>query len=334
MGKHSPEAGVTMQAAMLLEARSPKLSIVIVNSDGTEDTLNCLNSIFHNPPTDPFEVICVDNCSTAPFLPMLQEKYPRVRTVLAPQRQGFSKNYNLGMRQATGENVMILNNDTLVHAGALDTLLEAIRRNPSYGMVGPRLLWGNGKIQTVCARSLLTPYTYLLTQFLLDPALPTGKLWDHYRRWRLEKQASGVVPCISGACMLVSRQALDHVGTLDESYDFYYEDVEWCRRMQGHGYQVAYITEACITHLGDQSLSKVKEWAKQSEYRSALHYFRQYHRLSTLGAWGLWLVTGASYFERAVAYWLYEKFSRQSAYAQTYWNLFRWVLRQTPNRSQ
>jgi GT2 family glycosyltransferase len=134
------------------------------------------------------------------------------------------------------------------------------------------------------------------------------------------------------ACMLVSRVALERVGLLDEGYDFYYEDIEWCHRFQKKGYQVAYIAESHITHLGDHSLSKVKEWAKQSEYRSALRYFRQYHHLSNAGAWGLWLATAAGFCFRAVLFTLAEKITAKTSHAQAYQNLTRWILRHPPGK--
>jgi GT2 family glycosyltransferase len=257
----------------------PFLSIVVVNSDGAEDTLACLRSIYQHPPQVNFEVICVDNCSSSPFLPVLSQAFPEVRGVRAPQRQGFARNYNLGIRLAKGDFVLILNNDTLVHVDALDILLEVFRQYEQCGMVGPRLVSANGQTQTVCARKLLTPLDYILIQFLFDLALPAGKWLDGLRRRQLEQRGSGPVPCIIGACMLTSRAVLEQIGLLDEGYDFYYEDVEWCRRARMFGLQVVYVAEARITHLGDQSLAKVKEWAKQSEYKSAILYFRQYHRL-------------------------------------------------------
>jgi GT2 family glycosyltransferase len=314
--------------------RRTVLSIVIANSDGTEFTLNCLDSIYKYPPKVQFEIILVDNCSQNPIFPIVEHRYPQVHTLSAPERQGFSKNYNLGMRHATGELVMILNNDTFVHAGALDTLIRTIRQHDLYGVVGPKLLWPDGSIQTVCARELLTPALYAMTQCVLDLGTPTGKLWDRYQRSKLERRKSGPVPCISGACMLVKSEVLDKVGLLDEGYDFYYEDVEWCHRITKFGYHVGYVSEAEITHLGDRSLSKVKEWAKQSEYLSALRYFRQYHHLNCIQLWLLWLFTVVSYAIRVVAYWGYETLTGKRGHSQAYHRVLSWILANSPVREE
>ena len=320
---------------MLVEkqAKSPQLSIVIVNSDGTEHTLACLNSIFLHPPLVDFEVILVDNCSRNSCLALVATAYPEVRTFTAPQRQGFARNYNLGIRQARGGYILILNNDTLVYPGTFAWLIEAMQDNPKYGMVGPQLRSKSWQIQTVCARPLPTPWHYLAWQLFLDPGMPLGKVWDWIQQIRVERRPSGAVACISGACMLTTRQVMDQIGLLDEEYEFYYEDIEWCHRVQMHGYQVAYIAEARLTHLGDQSLSKVKEQAKRSEYISALRYFRQYHRLTLFQQWVVWLAAFIGYGMRAVVYQLLEFITRKPGHGRAYANLTRWMLEQIPSKT-
>lgn len=311
------------------QSESTALSIVIVNSDGAEDTLRCIDSIYAHRPRESFEVILVDNCSAIPIQPQLFDRFPQVRIFSAPRRQGFARNYNLGVRQARGAYVMILNNDTRVHADALDHLLKALENNSTYGIVGPRLISLNGRVQSFCARALYTPLSYALILMFLDLGMPLGKGWELFLSRRIDKRKSGPLPCISGACMVVSRALLDRTGLLDESYDFYFEDVEWCHRAQRAGFQVAYVAEAVVTHIGDQSLARVKVWAKQSEFRSALRYFREYHGLSVRQAQLLWLVTATSFLMRMVAFAVIG-LVRHNGYASAYLDLFRWILTQKP----
>jgi GT2 family glycosyltransferase len=205
-----------------------------------------------------------------------------------------------------------------------------LQNNPQYGLVGPRLLAADGKIQTVCARPLLSPVRYALTLLLLDLGLPTGKFYDAYRRRRLQHQGSGPVPCLSGACLLAAHETLNQLGLLDEGYDFYFEDVEWCHRVQKSGRLVAYIAEASVTHLGDRSLAKVKVWAKQSEYRSALRYFRQYYRLSLWQARSIWLVTMLSFLMRLILFKIGAMLSGRPGYTNEYSQLLRWICLRYP----
>jgi GT2 family glycosyltransferase len=312
------------------DAHQPLLSIVVVNTDGVRDTLACLESIYHHPPDAALEVVLVDNCSQDSCLSLAHRQFPQVRTFSAPERQGFAKNYNLGMHHARGEYLLILNNDTVVQDGALDALLDQMRINPTYSMLGPKLVSPEGQIQPECARSLPTPFSFVLKQLVLDPAFPIGRLWRHYLSWRVSRRPSGPVPCITGACMLVTRAVLETIGLLDESYDFYYEDIEWCHRLWSQDKVVAYVAEAQIAHLGDRSLSRVKVWAMQSEYQSALHYFREYHALGSKQTWLLWIATVVSFHMRALAFLFLERVSGKSGHAEAYVQLCKWILGQRP----
>lgn len=306
------------------------LSIVIVNSDGARDTLNCIDSIYQYPPCDPFEIILVDNCSRELCLPIVAERFPGVHTFSSPARQGFAKNYNLGIRQARGQLVLILNNDTLVREDALNRLIDAARQVGD-GIIGPQLLALNGKIQTDCARDLISPARYVLNLLVLDLGLPTGKLVDAWRQRQRRYRVSGQVPCITGACMLLSRATLDQIGLLDEGFDFYFEDVEWCHRAHKFGLPVFYVAEARIVHLGDQALGKVKEWAKQSEYRSALKYFRAYYRWSLTHERILWAVVALNYLMRMLAFTFLQLMGHSLQGAQAYRQLFSWMMHQFPS---
>jgi GT2 family glycosyltransferase len=317
-----------------MSVQTPILSIVIVNSDGASDTLACLKSIFRCPPEAEFEVILVDNGSQDGCLSFVRRHYPQVRAFSAPERQGFAKNYNLGMRHARGEYVLILNNDTVVHEGALDALLTGMQQNPTYGMLGGKLLLSDGRIQPECARPFPTPFSYMLEQSVLIPCLPLGRLWRRYASWRSSKRPSGPVRCISGACMLTTRQVLRALGPLDEAYPSYFEDVEWCHRLQRHGKIVGYVAEAPITHYGDRAMSKMRVWSQQGAYRGALRYFQEYHALTPAKAWLLWLATAQSFHLRALAFLFQEKVLGKPGHASAYLQLSRWILDQRPGRAE
>jgi N-acetylglucosaminyl-diphospho-decaprenol L-rhamnosyltransferase len=304
----------------------PLISIIIVNSDGAEDTLRCLESIERNPPDaqalgwsgELLETVLVDNCSADGCLETVAQRFPSTRRLRAPVRQGFAKNYNQGIWAARGAYVLVLNNDTLVHARALTKLLLAMQNQPGLGVAGPRLVSADGGIQIDCARDLPRPWWYALDQLLLDQAFPLGRLWARRLRWRLARRASGSVPCISGACMLLRREAVEQAGLLDEGFVFYYEDVEWCHRLGASGWQVGYVADATVTHLGDQSLSRVKVWAKRSELESAMRYFRRYHGLSAADERRLRKLTTISWLLRGIVFLLIEGLLGRVGHARAY----------------
>lgn len=310
-------------------ALAPTLSVVLCNSDSAEYTLGCIASLERHPPAGPLEIILVDNASRDGCVEQVRHRFPQVRVLVAPRRQGFARNYNMGLRVARGDYLLVLNNDTIVGPGALQAMIDALAANPHYGMVGPQLLGADGRVQTPCLRPLPTLASYALQQLILDPAMPGGRLWQRLRQWQIAAHRGGPVPCISGAAMLLSRQALEQVGPLDEGYDFYYEDIEWCHRVQRRGLLVGYVPEARIIHYGGQSSLKVKIWARQSEYQSAVRYFRTYRDAGPAALAVLRAVTLAGFLIRGLAFVAAEALSGQRAYARDYLYLWRWLLRRT-----
>jgi GT2 family glycosyltransferase len=304
---------------------NPGLSIVIVNSDGRMDTMNCLESIRNAGIGLRYEVILVDNVSEEQIFPEVRSKFPGVIEVQGPARQGFAKNYNLGIARAAGEYVMILNNDTLVQVGAIDKLIEFLEERPGFGMAGPLLRSESGQPQPVSARKIMTFGDFVLEQLFFDLGMPLGKLRAWIQSRVLNRRVSGPVECISGACMLVRRAALEDVGYLDERYDFYFEDMEWCRRFQMEGYKIGYVAEAKVVHLGDRALSNARFWAKQSEFRGAVQFFfdegkPDRSRLALLR----WVVL-AGYLMRAIAFSAAGRFLSRRNQAAVYWKLLDWL---------
>lgn len=316
--------------AAIASTPEPVVSIILVNSDTLDLTLQCIASIYENLPSHPCEIVLVDNCSQDACVAVVQRLYPQVQCYSAPHRQGFSRNYNLGMRNARGRYVLILNNDTIVHPRAIDILVQALEDIPTYGLVGPRLMSPNGRIQPASAVPLPTLGSYIARELLFDAGLPLGRLRNRIREWSLARRASGPVPGISGACMATAQAHIGRVGLLDEEFDFYYEDIEWCHRFQKFGLDVAYIAEAHITHLGNQSLSKVKIWAKQAEYRSAIRYFRKYRMLSCRQERLLWLATVLSYVLRAAIFSMIGFVSGKDEHGLAYRSLLKWIWSQVP----
>jgi GT2 family glycosyltransferase len=312
----------------------PLLSVVLCNSNSADYTLGCIESLYLYPPDGPYEIILVDNASRDDCVARVRAAYPEVRVAAAARPQGFSRNYNMGIRMATGEYLLILNNDTVVAQGTLQRLIDAMAHNPAYGMVGPLMVGGDGHIQTPCLRPLPSVASFVLRQILLDPGLPLGRVWQWIERRRIASHPSGPVPCISGAAMLVSRRSLDLVGMLDETYDFYYEDVEWCHRMQNYGFVVGYVAESRLVHFGGQSSVKVKVWARQHEYLSIIHYFRQYRGLGHTGATLIWLAAIIGFLVRGIGFLLAETWGGKPQHARAYLYLWHWLVMRGPDNTE
>ena len=122
---------------------TPRLSIIIVNYNGREHLENCLRSLQAHPPSTPHEIVVVDNASTDGSVDALRA-WPGVRLVPLNENVGFSRGNNAGIRASHGELVLLLNNDTLVPQGTLDSLVARLDAHPAAAIAGPRIVDGNG----------------------------------------------------------------------------------------------------------------------------------------------------------------------------------------------
>ncbi|MBN1936406.1 MAG: glycosyltransferase family 2 protein [Anaerolineae bacterium] len=254
-----------------MEKQSPKKDIalaILLLSWNTADLLaDCLRSIPAGAGNLTCRVIVVDNASTDGSAAMVEREFPDVQLIRSPENLGFAGGNNLGLRTAHGDYVLLLNSDTLVKPGALQTLIHCMDEHPQAGACGPRLLRSNGTPQPYAFGSDPT-IGYLMRRGL-------GQLVFHrpLHNWATDQVQQ--VSWISGACMMVRRAAIEQVGLLDENLFMYFEDNDWCLRMRQAGWLVYYDPRAEIVHIGGQSLKQNPR--AQKAYYSSLRYFYKKH---------------------------------------------------------
>ncbi|MBM3278510.1 MAG: glycosyltransferase family 2 protein [Candidatus Handelsmanbacteria bacterium] len=227
----------------------PALSVVIVNWNTRQLLRDCLEAVLADPASGQWEVWVVDNASADGSPQMVREDFPQVKLLVSPQNLGFSRGNNLALERAEGEYLLLLNSDTRVEPGALGGLVDFMATHPRIGAAGPMLLNADGSLQLSCgvAPSLRSEIVHKL---LLHRLFPFFKLagWDH--------RSPRAVGWVSGACLLVRRQALEEVGPLDPAIYMCCEDLEWCLRLTKRGWQVYYYPFSRVVHLEGQSIGK------------------------------------------------------------------------------
>ncbi len=239
---------------------SAELSIIIVNWNGGGLLRRAVESVVEAPPAVTFDVVVIDNASSDDSLEQMrasatvkQLRGDQLRVHLNAENLGFSKANNQGFAESSAPLLLLLNSDAEVRAGAIDKLVETLRLNARTGACGPRLVNFDGTLQPSVFRNPPTAWETLVSGFRLDRLLPSrlrgelllGGHWDHLRR--------RTVPRLSGAALLVRREAIDEVGGLDERFHMYGEDVEWCLRMMRAGWQLVHEPEAVVMHHGSGS---------------------------------------------------------------------------------
>ena len=228
------------------------LTISLINHSNPELLRDCLHSLYAATSAIVFDVWVVDNATDRRLVPEIQAEFPQVKWLFNARREGFSKNHNQVLQQAEGRYVCILNDDTIVHTGAFDTLVGYMDANPEAGMAGARLLNVDGTQQDCVYRFPKLrdePIHYLqLPRFLCrhkDRIIDPVQYAD----------APAHVDWILGACIVIRDSTLREVGGLDDvlSPIACMEEVDWCYRVVRAGWNVAYCPQAVITHIRGQS---------------------------------------------------------------------------------
>jgi len=270
-----------------------KVSVVIVNYNGGDILLECVQHAL----TQAGQVIVVDNASADGSPAALETSFPEVNVIRNRNNLGFAKACNLGARAAEGEHILFLNPDCILEPDAITLLLEAIHSKPGVGMVGGLLTNPDGSEQVGGRRAVPTPWRSFVRAFGLSA------LGERYPRlfsdFLLHKQPLPEGPveveAISGACMLVRRDALEEVGLLDEGYFMHCEDLDWCMRFRQKGWSILFVPGArMVHHKGHCSKSRpvFVEWHK---HRGMVRFYRKFflHQypgaLMWLVALGIWL---------------------------------------------
>lgn len=278
------------------------LSILIVNWNTRELLAGCLESVIgdrlsvigdQSPENRlPFtayrlpltEIIIVDNASTDGSAAMLRERFPQVQVLENRENVGFARANNQAICHSRGRYLLLLNSDTVVHSGALETLVAFMDAHPRAGACGPRLLNGDGSLQAAC-HPMLTPERELWRLSFLDAISPRSCYsmthWDANTPRRVE--------VIKGASLLLRRAAIDQVGLLDDRYFMYTEEVDLCYRLAAAGWGLWYVPQAVVTHYGGASSQQMAEAMYLQLYRSKLQFYRKFGRRARAGRFKLYL---------------------------------------------
>jgi GT2 family glycosyltransferase len=190
---------------------------------------------------------------------------------------GYARAVNRGIRESSGEFVLVLNPDCEFHPRALAILVDYLRAHPKAGVAGPRILNPDGSIE-YSARSFPPHLTFLFNRYsLLTRLFPDNPYSRRYLLTDWDRASVRSVDWISGACMLVRRSAIDEVGPMDEAFFMFNEDVDWCRRMKLAGHDVVCVPDAAVVHHIGASRRKVAARVIYGRHRGMIHYFHKHH---------------------------------------------------------
>ena len=266
----------------------PLLSIIIVSWNVRDLLRDCLRSLIVDQGDLAMEIIVVDGASADGSAAMVADEFPSVHLIASDENLGFPKGNNVGMGVANGRFLLLLNPDTIVKRGALATMLAYLQSHPAIGLVGAQLLNGDGSVQS-SRRRFPTMATAFFESTWLQPFAPRRVLDAYYVR-DIDDGETAVGDAddpywLMGACMMIRREVLEAVGGMDEAYFMYSEELDWQRRINEAGWQVAYLPTAQVVHYTGKSSEQAVTARHINFQRAKLRYFRLYH-----GRWRAWLL--------------------------------------------
>lgn len=272
------------------------ISVVVVNFNSGSFLKDCIKSVLHQVD----EALVIDNASTDNSLEQLITFFknePQLIIVRNLVNKGFASACNQGVRQAKGDRILFLNPDCLLESNAVSEMLKVLDSDDTVGMVGGLLLNADGTEQGGGRRSVPTPWRSFVRAFGLHRFYKRWpKLFDDFDLRNLPLPSGPeTVEAISGACMMVKREAIDDIGLWDEAYFLHCEDLDWCMRFRKNGRKVMFVPSARVFHAF-RACSKSRpifvEWHK---HKGMIRFYGKFfhHQYPGILFWivraGVWL---------------------------------------------
>jgi GT2 family glycosyltransferase/lipopolysaccharide/colanic/teichoic acid biosynthesis glycosyltransferase len=198
----------------------------------------------------------VDNASDDGSVEMVRSKFPAVRVIANKENLGFARANNIGLREASGEYFLLLNPDTILQEDTFRVMLGFMKEQSDAGLAGCKVLNPDGSFQLSCRRGFPTPWVSFAKVFGLSALFPRSKLFGRYNLTYLDPDDTYAVDAISGSFMMLTREAYEEVGGLDEAFFMYGEDLDYCYRIKKSGYKVYYVHSTQIVHFKGESTQR------------------------------------------------------------------------------
>ncbi len=252
------------------------VSIIIVNWNTKDLLINCINSVYQTTKNLAVEIWVVDNGSSDESVKTVRDLFPEINIIENQDNLGFAKACNQALEQIKGRYAVLLNTDTILSDGTIETVADFMDKNVKVGICGGQLPNDDGSKQNSIA-NIPNLSTELFSKSLLRRFFPKkypGKEQDITNPVEVES--------VIGAFMAVRKEAVDETGLMDESYFFFFEETDWCVRMKRSGWSVFHHPDIKVYHLQGQTAKKVHIGARIEYWRSRYIFFKKHYGMITL----------------------------------------------------
>lgn len=254
-----------------------QLSVIILNYNVRYFLEQCVYSVQKALENIDGEIIVVDNNSTDASCAMMKEKFPNIKLIQNKENLGFPKGNNIGVAEAKGEFLCILNPDTVVSE---DTFLKILNSkfqipNSNTGIVGSKLIDGTGNFLPEAKRGVPTPWVAFTKIFGLYKVFPKISWLNKYYAQHITENQSGKVDILVGAFMIMKRDLYLEVGGFDENCFMYSDDIDLSYMVLKSGKENYYFHETSVIHYKGESTFRDDIYMKR--FREAMQFFYKKH---------------------------------------------------------
>ncbi|MCF8321213.1 MAG: glycosyltransferase family 2 protein [Flavobacterium sp.] len=252
-----------------------QLSVIILNYNVRYFLEQCVASVQEALTNIDSEIIVVDNHSSDDSCEMIKSRFPDVKLIKNNSNLGFPKGNNIGVAQAKGDYICILNPDTVVPEDTFEKILAFAEKQANLGIVGCKLIDGSGNFLPESKRGIPTPFVALTKIFGLYKLFPNWRFFNRYYAEHLSENETGEVEILVGAFMVMKRDLYNEMGGFDENCFMYSDDIDLSYMALKSGKSNYYFHETSVIHYKGEST--VRDGLYMKRFREAMQFFYNKH---------------------------------------------------------
>lgn len=247
------------------------ISLVILTKNRKGLLKKCLDSLLTNKKYN-YKIIVIDNSSSDGTFSLLK-KYKYISVIKNKENLGVAKARNVGIRKSNGDYTIFIDDDAFIKKDTFLKIINFMENNKKVGIVGPKLLYPNGRIQE-SARSFPTLLSIIWRGTFLHRIFPKISFYKNYVLSDFDHLSIKEVDWVMGACQIIRKEVFKSIGLFDEKYFVVYDDIDFCYRAKKAGWKIVYYPDSIVYHhYARESTKGIITKAKFEHIKSILQYF-------------------------------------------------------------
>jgi len=244
---------------------------------GRDVIFDCLKSLQGGQEGVDISIVVVDDCSPDYAGDLVMERFPNVTLIRNDTNLGYAASVNNGLNSVDAEFILLLNQDTVVLPGAIRILAEELEADQDLAAAAPQLIDFNGRVERSC-RMLPNYFDVISHHLLLAYIFPKSKLFSRWKMGWFDHEERMPVQQPAFSAILLRRETIEQVGLLDERFRIFFNDVDYCKRIDGSGGRILFCPSSKVRHIRGQSTEQIPFRKIYNSHLGFIRYFLKHYR--------------------------------------------------------